>query len=147
MLEIHTRHLPHWTQEGAVYFITFNVASTNLNANEILIVRDHIASGHNKFYRLYAVQVMSSQVHLIIQPKPVYSLSRIMNGIKGVTSRLVNKSRSERGHLWRGESFDRIIRDEKELLEKMKYMYENPLKAGIVEESDNWSGWFAPDNE
>ena len=147
MLEIHTRHLPHWTQEGAVYFITFNVASANLTVREMLIVRDHIAAGHNKFYRLFAVQVMSSHIHLIIQPKPAYSLSRIMNGMKGVTSRLVNKSRSARGHLWREESYDRIIRDEKELLEKMKYMYENPIKAGIVDEGDDWLGWFAPDNE
>ena len=110
-------------------------------------MRDHITTGHDKFYRLYAVQVMSSHVHLILQPKTGYSLSQIMNGIKGVTSRLVNQNRVARGHLWREESYDRIIRNEKELLEKIKYMYENPVKAGVVDDGNKYPGWFAPENE
>jgi len=108
MLQIKKRHLPHWTQEGAAYFITFNIAATDLNPREILIVRDHIAAGHNKFYRLYALQVMSSHVHMIIRPKEGYALSRIMNGIKGITSRLVNQNRGAMGHLWREESMTKL---------------------------------------
>lgn len=65
-----------------------------------------------------------------------------MKGIKGVSAHLLNFKRGTSGSLWYDESFDRIIRNQKELDEKLKYIYENPLRAGIVERPEDYWGWF-----
>ncbi|MGB5137669.1 MAG: hypothetical protein WBP29_03965, partial [Candidatus Zixiibacteriota bacterium] len=45
------------------------------------------------------------------------------------------------------ESYDRIIRDENELLEKINYMFENPLKRGVAEDPWNYPGWYLTPNQ
>ena len=141
-LELHSRQLPHWVLEGAVYYITFRLLVGKLSREEIDIVLSHIRSGNEKFYTLLAAVVLPDHVHLILQPKDGYSLSRVMKGIKGVSARLLNLSRGSKGIIWLDESWDRIIRDEKEFREKLKYMFENPYKARLAEEHENYSGWF-----
>ncbi|MBZ0203591.1 MAG: hypothetical protein K8I03_11305 [Ignavibacteria bacterium] len=44
--------------------------------------------------------------------------------------------------MWQDESFDRIIRDDKELNEKLNYMFNNPVKAGITENPWDYVGWY-----
>ena len=85
-LHIHRRNLPHWTLEGSTYFITYRLASGTLAPPEQQLVFDHIRAGHGKFYSLAAVVVMPDHVHLLLKPKPEYTLSRIMKGIKGVSA-------------------------------------------------------------
>jgi REP element-mobilizing transposase RayT len=61
-----------------------------------------------------------------------------MHGIKGVSARLLNRSRNIKGNVWQDESFDRIIRDNNELHEKINYMHYNPVKTGLVENPDDY---------
>ncbi len=85
---------------------------------------------------------MPNHVHMVIKPNTEYSLERIIKGIKGVSARLINRSRDERGMIWMEEYFDRIIRTESDLEEKLKYMFENPVKAGFVEDGSKYHGWY-----
>jgi putative transposase len=52
------------------------------------------------------------------------------------SAKLINDSRGVRGQLWQDESFDRIIRDQPELDEKLRYVVNNPVKAELVK--DGW---------
>jgi len=59
----------------------------------------------------------------------------------------VSAGKVEQSKVWLDESFDRIIRDEKELLEKMNYIATNPIKTGLVEKLENYKwlivkGWI-----
>jgi hypothetical protein len=63
-------------------------------------------------------------------------LSRITKGIKGASARLINDIRGVHGTLWQDESFDRIVRDQMELDEKLNYLVNNPRKAGLAD--DPW---------
>ena len=65
-----------------------------------------------------------------------------MKGIKGVSSSLLNKARGTRGSNWQVESFDRIMRDENEIIEKVEYMFMNPVKASLVEIPTQYDGWY-----
>jgi hypothetical protein len=47
-----------------------------------------------------------------------------------------------RGSIWQDESWDRIIRDQKELDEKLHYMLYNPVRKGLVEDPWEWDGWL-----
>jgi REP element-mobilizing transposase RayT len=142
LLEIYKRHLPHWRLEGAVYYVTFNLYEGMFNQAEIEIVKENIISGDNKFYSLIAVQVMPDHVHCILKSEHGYSLSDIMKGIKGVTARLINKHRNSSGRLWLHESYDRIIRNENELNQKIFYIYSNPVRSELVEDPEEYYGWF-----
>ena len=145
-MDIKKRHLPHWSADDSLYYITFNYQNLVMNAEEQLITLNHIKEGNKKFYILHAVIVMPDHVHLILEPCAGYSLSRIMKGIKGVSARKINLARNSNGSIWQDESFDRIIRDENEYNEKMLYMFENPLRAGLTEEPQDYIGWYYNDN-
>ncbi len=126
------RHLPHWELQGGTYFITFRLKSGEMTQAERKLVFDHIMGGDRTFYRLFALVVMPDHVHLLARPNQGVALSRMMKGIKGVTANLINQSRNTKGPIWLGESYDRIIRDEAEAVEKQNYIWENPVRAGII---------------
>ena len=144
-LEITRRHLPHWTANHAIYFITFRTVVDELSKEEQILVLNLIKEGHNKYYYLYAVVIMPDHVHLILTIKEDYSLSRIMKGIKGKSARSINKNRNGKGSIWQDESYDRILRNEEELFEKLKYMLNNPVKSGLTDDPWNYHGWYFND--
>ncbi len=55
-----------------------------------------------------------------------------MNGIKGASSHTVNKLLKRRGTLWLDESFDRLMRSSDEFGDKILYIIENPIAAGLA---------------
>jgi REP element-mobilizing transposase RayT len=85
---------------------------------------------------------MPDHVHLLFKPADGFSLSRIMKGVKGASSKRLNEQRGTRGSLWQDESWDRIIRDEAEFDEKLNYMLNNPVKAGLCEDAWEYAGWY-----
>ncbi|MBN2581208.1 MAG: transposase [Pirellulales bacterium] len=103
---------------------------------------EHVKSGHGRFYELAAATVMPDHVHLILKPLGNFDLSRIMKGIKGASARLLNQRRDTKGQIWQEESWDRVLRNGEEYEEKLKYMYENPVKEGLVVEGSEYDGWF-----
>ncbi|HXE75972.1 MAG TPA: transposase [Candidatus Xenobia bacterium] len=141
-LQITRRHLPHWTMEGATYFVTIRFRTTPLSKAEIRLVLESILSGDGKFFELDAAVVLPDHVHLLLVPQIGYSLSRIMKGLKGATARRLNQLRRRQGTVWQDESFDRIVRDQKEFNEKVHYMCLNPVKAGLTDDPDNYEGWY-----
>lgn len=136
------RRLPHWTLEGSTYFITFRLAHGELSRDERSIILDHVRSGHGLHYTLLAATIMPDHVHLLLRPKPGVELPCIMKGIKGVTARLINASRHTTGSIWQAESFDRIVRNQAELDEKLQYMLNNPAKRNLVSDPWDYPWWF-----
>lgn len=141
-LEITRRRLPHWRLQGATYFVTFRLLSGELTADEISEVGAHIFSGDPDHYDLVAVVVMPDHVHLLLRPRAGLALSRIMKGVKGVSARALNQRRGTKGSIWQDESFDRIVRDQAELDEKLNCMFMNPVKAGLTQEPESYIGWY-----
>lgn len=138
---IRRRHLPHWTIDGAVYFVTFRSIRI-LKESERIIVLDHIKSGDGKFYTLISSVIMPDHAHILIHPLPPYTLSRIMMGIKGVSAHLLNLNRNTRGNVWQHESYDRIVGTQYSLNRIINYIAKNPVKAGLSETAEGYSGWY-----
>jgi REP element-mobilizing transposase RayT len=136
------RHLPHWTLPGSTYFMTFHLNAGDLAEDERRIVMDHVKSGDGRFYDLAAGSVMPDHVHLILKPRDGITPSHILKGIKGVSARLLNQKRNARGRIWQDESWDRIIRNADEYDEKVQYMYDNSVKAGLTTDADAYDGWY-----
>ena len=145
------RNLPHWELGGSVYFITFNSVHNNLTAEALKIVLDTIKHDHRRKYRLYIALAMPDHVHLIIQPLQIneteyYTTAEIMKSIKGVSARRINDMLGSKGTVWQAESFDRIIRNEQEFLEKWNYITNNPLKSGLVDEAEKYEFVIVPNS-
>jgi putative transposase len=73
-----------------------------------------------------------------------WDLAVIMKGLKGASARRINQIIGSQGSVWQNESFDRIVRDEEEYQEKWRYMYENPLRAALVEDPDGYPFFVQP---
>lgn len=140
---IHRRNLPHWQFGGSTYFITFRSAIGVLSEPAMIYVKEHIRGLSTKYYDLYFGVVMPDHVHLLIRPKEKeaqmwYSLQEIMKQIKGASAKRVNEILERNGALWQSEYFDRLIRNEEELIEKWQYMWNNPIKAGLANSSEKY---------
>ena len=103
------------------------------------IVADSLSHGAQqlRLYRLSAYVVMSNHVHILIWPRAY--LSRITKSLKGYTARECNKLLSRTGEsFWQDESFDHAVRNEDEFWRIKRYIEQNPVKAGLVENSADW---------
>ncbi len=96
-------------------------------------------------YLLYDYTIMPDHVHVILKPLQrdgrVEPLGRIMQSIKGWTARQSNMLIGRRGAMWQDESYDHIIRDQDDYEEKARYIWRNPVTAGLVEDPEKWPWW------
>ncbi len=93
-------------------------------------------------YDLYAFTIMSNHVHFVFRHLEQYDVNlpvtSIMKNIKSYTAKEANKLLVRKGSFWQYESYDRVIRDEAELENTLKYTLYNPVKAGLINEWKQW---------
>ena len=121
------------------------------------IVSDSLRYRDGRVYDLSAYSIMSTHVHAVFTPflstasltevensHPVRfesrdaTLSVIMQSLKGYTAHEANKVLKRKGAFWEVESYDHEIRDEEEFGRVIRYVLNNPVKAGLV---NHWSEW------
>ena len=106
------------------------------------IVSDALHYRDGKKYRLDVFSIMLNHVHVVFKPKMIgdepRSLSSIMHSLKLYTAREANKILQRSGAFWEHESFDHYIRNDAERKRIIKYVLENPVKAGLVK---TWQDW------
>ena len=92
-----------------------------------------------KDYKLICYCIMPNHVHLVFElNKGNKGISKIMQSIKRTSARKCNLIINREGKFWQDESYDRLVRDEKELFFIIRYVLMNPVNAGLVK---NWSDW------
>jgi len=148
-LSINRRNLPHWQLPGSTYFITFRLKSGIITEDERRIVLDAMKHFHQIRYWVTTALVMPDHAHVILKPvvfksEMEYPLSKILQGIKGYSAREINKARGSKGSLWQEESFDRIVRDHDEYLEKWNYIRNNPVKTGLCQSPEEYPFLWEP---
>ncbi len=92
-----------------------------------------------KRYRLLAWCVMPNHVHVVIRLISGHDLGAIVKGWKHHVSKAVNHALGQSGKLWQREYYDHLIRDGEELERAIRYVIENPAKAGLKNCSWVWS--------
>ena len=105
----------------------------------------HRGARELRHFLLHAYVVMPNHVHALITPKT--EVSKLMNGIKGVTSRAANRILQRTGKpFWQDESFDRWVRDPGEFAKIKSYIEENPVMAKLVAKPEDWP-WSSASSE
>ena len=103
-----------------------------------------------KRYNLGKWVIMPNHVHFLVTPLKGNSLQQITHSWKSFTANEINRKLNKTGLLWQSESYDHIIRNEKQLKAIEEYIINNPVKAklrngfqcssGILPENDD-TGW------
>ena len=121
----------------------------------VKVVADAIRLHDKNEYDLLAYCIMPNHVHLVFTIRcdyvssvraearatsttSRYIMTDILRLIKGATAREANKILNRTGAFWQHESYDRVVRDEKELNRIIGYTINNPVKAGLVKNAEDW---------
>ncbi|WP_461094737.1 REP-associated tyrosine transposase [Spirosoma gilvum] len=130
------------------YFISFDKYLDRCSGHANWLQQDEIAQlvkqslhfGHNSTYNLHAYCIMPNHVHALLTPLeddvPFY---KILQRIKTYTSVRANRILNRVGQpFWQAESYDHVVRTHKSFGSIINYILQNPVKAGLVE---NWEDW------
>jgi REP element-mobilizing transposase RayT len=97
-----------------------------------------------KHYRLLAWSVMPNHVHVVARLFPGQELAKIVKAWKSFSAKAANFALKRKGRFWQREYYDRLIRNGDELGRAIRYVVENPAKAGLENWPWVWSlGWEA----
>lgn len=86
---------------------------------------------------MFGFVVMPTHVHLLIAPQE-QGLIRIMRDLKSQTGYEIMRQRGIRGPLWQERYFDAIIRRVRDFWQKLEYIHQNPVEAGLVTRPEEW---------
>jgi REP element-mobilizing transposase RayT len=89
-------------------------------------------------YYLHAWTIMPNHVHVLFQPRSGFTVASIEHSWKSFTSNKANKLLGRSGRFWQPESFDRLIRSERQFEFCLRYILNNPVKAGLCKEVHQW---------
>ncbi|MFN2532927.1 MAG: transposase [Pyrinomonadaceae bacterium] len=121
------------------------------------LIQDSLHYRDGKVFRLDAHSIMANHVHTVFklllnshslrvipESHPLMyesiepTLGVIMQSLKGYTAHEANKILNRLGEFWEPESYDHVIRNEAEFDRVIRYVVNNPVKAGLVK---NWRDW------
>jgi putative transposase len=90
---------------------------------------------YSKKYSLdiWAYCLMSNHVHFVCVPRKDNSLARTFNTLHMRYSQYYNRKMGVTGHLWHGRFLSSIL-DERHLYAAIRYVENNPVRAGIIDE-------------
>ncbi|WP_321473760.1 transposase [uncultured Paludibaculum sp.] len=82
-------------------------------------------------YELHAYAVMPNHIHLLITPTILPF--RLTQSLKSVTARRANEVLGLTGRpFWGEESYDHMVRNQREFEKIRAYIEQNPVRAGLV---------------
>ena len=89
-------------------------------------------------YRLSAWTVMPNHLHFLATRFAQQTLAEIMQSLKSLTSHQANKTLRRSGQFWMPDYFDRYIRNGEHFTKTVRYIENNPVKAGLCKRPEDW---------
>ncbi len=134
--------LRRYNVENLAYLIT---TSAFLNRPSLLTnqraetVADYIYRARPDLIQyLLAFAIMPSHMHILFVPQPGVTISGVLHYIKRGSARVIQAQEKTTGRLWTRRFHDQGIRTEEQLRESIEYIHNNPVKAGMVKEAEEY---------
>jgi len=89
--------------------------------------------------------LMPNHWHVLLRPGSGVGLEDLLRRVKGRVAWWVNRSMGRDGALWGQESYDRLIRDARHLINVMRYIVLNGRQAGLAD--SEYTVWVSPEWE
>ena len=77
---------------------------------------------------------MPNHVHVVLHLSPQIDLASILHSWKSFTAKKINGLLGCTGEFWQREYYDHLVRNEGDLERVVRYVAQNPAKAGLA----NW---------
>jgi putative transposase len=129
---------------GATYFITICCRQRGVNqlgkpeiAQELFRTAEQYHTSEDWYLNL--LLLMPDHLHMLVSVSGEASLSKVIRDFKRIATR---KRKIE----WQRNFFDHRLRHDESETEKYDYICENPVRAGLVREAENWPFVFVPED-
>jgi putative transposase len=143
MQHSHLKRLDRIWIENPIFFITActherrNILS-NSQAAAILVEEWTIAKERYDWH-IGRYVIMPDHVHFFCAPgNEAQDLSVFMKFWKEWTSKRIKKKCGIEGHVWQREFFDHLLRSDESYVQKWDYVFNNPVRAGLAKEANDW---------
>jgi len=161
MLPVKQKTIRHYNDPGHAHFLTFScnknlpLLNSDRTRHWFIEALKNVKDKYN--YELWAYVIMPEHVHLIVFPLlPDYNISDFLKALKQSVSRKakhfllkndifwLNKltfvcGKKQVFRFWQsGPGYDRNIHSKTELLEKLNYIHNNPVKRELVQTPAQW---------
>lgn len=124
-----------------IFFVTVNLGrglSPFTDPEFELILKCFDESRSRLGFALCGYVLMPDHWHALVCPSYPLTVSRVVQDIKYVSARRLNRLRGCRGPVWQHQFWDRFVRHAKELNERFDYMHLNPVRRGLVIKPEDW---------
>lgn len=141
-----------WTVDSRLveykrFFARVDAILDKAEARPLWLKQDNIAAAVQRsllktyahLYTLWSYVVMANHIHVFLKPKDEVTIASITKHLKGYTAREANRFLRRTGKpFWQDESFDHWCRDRTEFFRIVRYIENNPVKAGLAKRPDDW---------
>jgi putative transposase len=93
-------------------------------------------------FRLYGYCLMTNHFHLLLEPEPGQSISRILQSLTVAHTWRYHRTHGTVGHVWQGRFRSPVVQSDAHALTVLRYVEANPLRAGMVRDHP-WSSYPA----
>jgi REP element-mobilizing transposase RayT len=124
LVKLHTRRIENFLDSGAGACPLKNDAVAKL-------VADSLRKFDGERYQLFAWCVMPNHVHAVFQTLSANTLPGILHSWKSFSAKQANQILHRSGKFWQREYYDRLVRDDSEFRRAVRYVTDNPRKAGL----------------
>jgi putative transposase len=87
---------------------------------------------------LFAFCLMPNHFHLVVEPESQASLSGFMQWLMTSHVRRYHQHYQSSGHVWQGRFKSFPIQRDEHLLTVLRYVRQNPIRAGLVSTESEW---------
>ncbi|MGB7621897.1 MAG: transposase [Terriglobia bacterium] len=87
-------------------------------------------------YRIFEWVIMPNYVHALLEIFEDFLLCEVLQSWKSYTSKEANRLLEKFGQFWEPEYFDRFIRNPRHFECAVRYIHENPVRAGLVSRAE-----------
>jgi putative transposase len=134
----HPPRIPVWLglEQSVIYFVTICVQNRQpVLANIQTLEALKIVTARFRDWKILAAMIMPDHVHVITTPTQGRD-AHLGNFSAALKRWMREELRAE--WKWQGGCFDRLLRSEESLHVKWLYLLENPVRAGLVSDADDW---------
>jgi REP-associated tyrosine transposase len=87
---------------------------------------------------ILAYAILPDHLHLLFVPRPPMDVSTVMHNLKSFSAKAINRALARSGPVWQQSFYDRVIRDDTQLLTTIDYIHHNPVAARLATEAKDY---------
>ncbi|MGE8068687.1 REP-associated tyrosine transposase [Pseudomonas sp. NPDC089569] len=142
----HRLRIGRYAESNRIYLLTSNTLGrepvfTDFTLGRLVVDQFRYAQDQGLANSLAWV-VMPDHFHWLVELQQG-SLSGLMQRVKSLSTKAINKTTGCKNSLWQQGFHDRALRREEDLVKLARYIVANPLRAGLVKRLGDYPLWDA----